>query len=561
LAAALGGLKVYSISQFNWVANTPRAHITNQRAMEVFRDLWILDAVKQRATPWELMGDQTFCTSFAGDEVMRAHWWGTGEQRKGDYLKASPCGLVDLIQSELEPILVERASRAGATCAFSTEFQRFEQDESGVTSYLLDRVTGHEFSVRSRYLIGADGARSKVFAQLDLPLEGHMARGAHVYVQFKADLTRYAQHRPSILNYVLTDDASFGEIGFGLIRVTKPWTEWIAGWGIDTSNGEPDLNQGLLLAQVRKLIGDDEVEIEFKGSSIWHVNEAIAPNYSKGRVFCGGDAVHRHPPSSGLGLNTCVQDAHNLAWKLAYVIKGYAGEALLNSYTQERAPIGKQIVKRANQSRRDYSALHAVFRIPSEEKPTAAGIARLRAPGPEGVAARKALQAALDLKQTEFNGEGVEMNQRYVSDAIIPDASVPPEVFAHDREIYFQPSTRPGAKIPHVWLVDHNGLKLSTLDITGKGQFSVVTGLAGTSWAEAAQRLSHPFCRTIIVGSADAKDLYCEWQRIREIDEDGVLLVRPDGVIAWRRKTGVPNADTAFRLLQGALDVVLAMRA
>jgi 2,4-dichlorophenol 6-monooxygenase len=493
LAAALGGLKVYAISQFNWVANTPRAHITNQRAMEVFRDLGILDAVKQRATPWELMGDQTFCTSFAGEEVMRAHWWGTGEQRKGDYLKASPCGLIDLIQSEVEPILVERASRAGATCAFSTEFQRFEEDESGVTSYLLNRITGHEFSVRSRYLIGADGARSKVFAQLGLPLEGHMARGAHIYVQFKADLTRYAQHRPSILNYVLTDDASFGEIGLGLIRLTKPWTEWIAGWGIDISKGEPDLNQDLLLAQVRKLIGNDEVEIEFKGSSIWYVNEAIAPTYSKGRVFCGGDAVHRHPPSSGLGLNTCVQDAHNLAWKLAYVIKGYAGETLLNSYTQERAPVGKQIVERANQSRRDYSALHAVFRIPGEEKPTAAGIARLRDPGPEGVAARKALQAALDLKQTEFNGQGVEMNQRYVSDAIIPDASVPPEVFARDREIYFQPSTRPGAKIPHVWLVDHNGLKVSTLDITGKGKFSMVTGLAGTSWAEAAQRLSHPF--------------------------------------------------------------------
>src|ERR1700758_520232 len=115
LAAALAGARVHVVSQFPWMANTPRAHITNQRAMEVFRDLGLSEPVRQRATPWELMGDTTFCASFAGQEILRAHWWGTGEQRKGDYLKASPCGLVDLIQSEVEPILLEGGARAGAT--------------------------------------------------------------------------------------------------------------------------------------------------------------------------------------------------------------------------------------------------------------------------------------------------------------------------------------------------------------------------------------------------------------------------------------------------------------
>ena len=148
-------------------------------------------------------------------------------------------------------------------------------------------------------------------------------------------------------------------------------------------------------------------------TSVWYINQAYATQYSKGRVFCGGDAVHRHPPSSGLGNNTCVQDGHNLGWKLAYAVKGWAGPKLLESFSQERMPVGKQVVQRANQSRADYAPLHACLRVPGADNPVAAGIARFRDPGPEGVAARGAMQAALDLKQTEYNAQGVEMNQRY----------------------------------------------------------------------------------------------------------------------------------------------------
>lgn len=559
LAAALAGARVHVVSQFHWMANTPRAHITNQRTMEVFRDLGLMEPVLTRATPWELMGDTTFCSSFAGEEILRAHWWGTGEQRKGDYLKASPCGMVDLIQSEVEPILLEWGAKAGATFTLNTEFLRYEEDGDGITAFLLDRLTGREYSMRARFLVGADGARSRVFEQLGLPLEGEPARAGHVYVQFKADLARFAKHRPSILNYVVSDEAGFGEIGFGLLRMTKPWTDWIAGWGFDITKGDPDLSESELLNRVRTLIGDANVEIELGQSSIWYVNEAFAPLYSKGRIFCGGDACHRHPPSSGLGLNTCVQDAQNLAWKMAYVLKGYAGEALLDSYTEERAPVGQQIVRRANQSRRDYAALHAVLRVPGNDKPSAAGIARLRDPGPEGVAARRALEAALDVKQTEFNAEGIEMNQRYISSAIIPDACLPPEEFVRDPILYHQPTTRPGAKIPHVWLVDHGGQKRSMLDVTGRGMFSVVTGLAGTAWVEAAASLDLPYLRSVVIDSADARDLYREWQRIREIEEDGVLLVRPDGYIAWRQRAGPKESASATTLLRRALENILAI--
>ncbi|MGE0774628.1 MAG: 2,4-dichlorophenol 6-monooxygenase, partial [Sphingomonadaceae bacterium] len=169
------------------------------------------------------------------------------------------------------------------------------------------------------------------------------------------------------------------------------------------------------------------------------------------------------------------------------------------------------------------------------------------------------LEAALDVKQTEFNAEGIEMNQRYVSSAIIQDASVPPEEFARNPILYHQPTTRPGAKIPHAWLVDHNGQKRSTLDVTGKGMFCAVTGLAGTAWIEAVARLDLPFLRSVVIDTADSKDLYREWQRIREIEEDGVLLVRPDGYIAWRQVRRPADAAAATMLLGQALESILGI--
>ena len=191
------------------------------------------------------------------------------------------------------------------------------------------------------------------------------------------------------------------------------------------------------------------------------------------------------------------------------------------------------------------------------DNPVAAGIARFRDPGPEGVAARKAAQAALDLKQTEFNAQGVEMNQRYESRPSFPDEGAKPEEWRRDRDLYNQPTTRPGAKIPHAWLVGPDGTRISTLDVTGKGLFTVVTGLAGTAWKEAVRRLDLPFLRIVVTGSPEAQDLYCEWQRIREIEEAGALLVRPDGVVAWRDKEGTPDPTDAEERLSAAIRAVL----
>ena len=557
LALATYGVRVHMVSKWNWLADTPRAHITNQRAMEVLRDLGIEDEVRKYATAWDQMGDTLFTTSLAGEEIARLRTWGTGDERHGDYVQGSPCPLLDLTQPLMEPLLVKNAAERGTTLAFNTEYLGHEQDADGVTVSLKDRLSGREYTMRARYLVGADGARSKIADEIGLPLVGQLARAGTAYVVFNADLSRYVAHRPAILHWIVTPAAGFGEIGMGLLRAVRPWDQWIAGWGFNMSDGEPDLSDETVTGKIRTLVGDPNLEVELVRSSTWYVNQQHATHYSKGRVFCGGDAVHRHPPSSGLGSNTCMQDAFNLAWKLAFVVKGYAGPGLLESYSDERAPVGKQIVARANQSRQDYAPLNACFRAEGGENPVAAGLARLRAPTPEGVKTRQALQDALELKNTEFNAQGVELNQRYESTAVAPDPAAGEEVWQRDRQLYLQATTRPGAKIPHAWLVNERGVRVSTLDVTGKGKFSLVTGIAGQAWVRAAQAMELPWLRIVVTGEKGSLDPYCTWQRVREIHEAGALLVRPDGYIAWRQSDAVWDDADAQSQLKAALDAVL----
>lgn len=558
LSLARLGVKVLMVNRYNWTANTPRAHITNQRAVEVLRDLGVEEDTRREATPWEWMGDTLFTTSLAGPEIARLRTWGTGDKRIGDYMQGSPCPMLDIPQNKMEPILVKHAAAQGAALAFNTEYMGHEQDATGVTVTLRDVLSGRERLVRAKYLVGADGARSKVLDDAGLKVEGQLARAATAYVLFKADLTRYVAHRPSILYWIVTSNAAFGEIGMGLLRAIDPWDRWIAGWGFDMNKGDANFSPDEVLAKVRLLVGDPDLEIEVESTSVWHVNQAHAPVYSKGRVFCGGDAVHRHPPSSGLGSNTCMQDAFNLAWKLAYVVKGHAGEQLLDSYTLERAPVGAQIVKRANQSRVDYGALNECFRDKQAADPVEAGLRKLADPGAEGIARRDALAKALELKNYEFNAQGVELNQRCTSGAVIADPQAGEEVWKRDQQLYLQATTRPGAKIPHAWLIGHQGRRLSMLDLVGRGRTTVVTGIAGQAWAQAVRAMGLPYLDVVVVGEPGALDVYCEWHAVREIEEAGALLVRPDGVVAWRSMRGVADADQARRVLTEVLETVLA---
>lgn len=559
LALATYGVRVTMITQWSWLANTPRAHITNQRAVEVLRDLGLEEEAAKYAVPWDQMGDTLFTTSLAGPEIARIQTWGTGDDRVGDYIKGSPCPMLDIPQTFMEPLLAKNAAERGAKAVFSTRYLGHQDTGDGVTVRLLNRVSNQEYTVRAKFLVGADGAKSQIADEIGLHIEGQVARAGTAYIRFNADLSRFVEHRPSILHWIMNPAADFGEIGMGLLRCVRPWNEWIAGWGFNIEAGEPDLSEETILQQIRTLVGDPSLEPEIVSVSTWFVNQQFAHTMSKGRVFCGGDATHRHPPSSGLGSNTCMQDAHNLAWKLAYVVKGHAGTELFESYSEERVPVGEQIVKRANQSRADYAPFRECWQTAdsSGEKSVATGLERLNAPTPEGEELRAHLEKALDLKNYEFNAHGTELNQRYASGAVVLEETE--ERWNRDPQLYLQATTRPGAKIPHAWLVGKDGKRVSTLDITGKGRFTLITGLSGIAWESATAQLALPFLDTVLVGRPGYEDPYKYWARKREIAEAGALLVRPDGVVAWRHTEAVRDAETARQLLAGAIETVLSV--
>src|SRR5699024_2999736 len=171
----------------------------------------------------------------------------------------------------------------------------------------------------------------------------------------KSDLIKLMGHRPSVLYWVVQPGSNIGGIGAGLVQMVRPWNEWLITWGFDISEGVPEFSDEDALKVIRNLIGSPDLDVELTGVSLWGNNEQYATNLQSGRVFCAGDAVHKHPPSNGLGSNTSIQDSYNLAWKLAAVLNDQAELTLLDSYTAERAPVAKQIVTRAHQSAREYS--------------------------------------------------------------------------------------------------------------------------------------------------------------------------------------------------------------
>jgi 2,4-dichlorophenol 6-monooxygenase len=193
-----------------------------------------------------------------------------------------------------------------------------------------------------------------------------------------------------------------------------------------------------------------------------------------------------------------------------------------------------------------------------DEEGIAKALASAAEPTEEGKKKRAAIHQAIELKHYEFNAHGVEHNQRYASTAVVPDGTV--EQVTHDEELFGRPCTRPGAKLVHAWLVSPDGHRVSTLDLVGHGSFAVVTGLSGSAWEEAAAAVAGELglrLRTVVI-DRDARDAYGEWHRRSEIEEDGVLLVRPDGYVAWRHASAAGDAAAASQLLGQALRSVLS---
>lgn len=547
------GIENMVVNRYRWLANTPRAHITNQRTMEVLRDLGpeVEKEAYLHATHQDLMGENIFCTSLAGEEIGRMKSWGKHPLSRAEHLLSSPSHMNDLPQTFMEPILFKTACSRGTQARMSTQYLRHEQDDEGVTTTCLDRLTNREFTIRSTFLVGADGGNSLVAEHAGLPFEGKMGVAGSMNILFRADLSKYVAHRPSVLYWVMQPGSNVGGIGMGLVRMVRPWNEWLIVWGYDINEPAPAVDAAMATKVARDLVGDPELEIELISANTWTVNNMYATHLQNGRVFCMGDAVHRHPPSNGLGSNTSIQDGFNLAWKLAMVVKGQAGQGLLDSYSTERAPIAKQIVTRANQSIEEFGPIFKALGLLDSIDPVKMqqNMDARCDDTAEAEEQRAAIRKAIAFKVYEFDAHGVEMNQRYASDAIMTDGQ-PEPAFEKDRELHYQPTTWPGARLPHVWLFDDRGERVSSLDLAGQGRFTIFTGIGGQGWIEAARtvgaELGIDIAAHVIGPRQHWQDFTGDWARAREVRDGGVVLVRPDQHVAWRSEA-MP-ADPAAEL-------------
>ncbi|KAK6432590.1 hypothetical protein LTR95_011240 [Oleoguttula sp. CCFEE 5521] len=497
----------------------------------------------------------------AGEEYARIFSWGNSPRRKGDYELASPSEPLDLPQTLLEPLLTRYASQNGFHCRFSTELVSFDQlsADAGVRCTLRDLVSDQTYAIRCKHLFGADGGRSRIAKSLELPFTEKPGGGFAINLLIEADMSHIIDDRKGNLHWLLQPDREAPDFAWiGCIRMVKPWHEWLC-----IIFPKPGAERKARPAEdyvdrVRELIGDDSIPFKINRVSTWAINETSADVYSKGSVFCLGDAVHRHPPNHGLGSNTCIQDAHNLAWKVAYVNRGWAGPALLDSYNAERQPVGQDVVSQANASLRNHIEIWRLLgNFEANPLAGAAALRELKENSPAGFKRRAQFQAALKLIDREEHGLGVEMNQRYTSTAIyITDEAGPRPAFTRDPVEHYQPSTYPGARLPHAWLSNAVPSKaISTLDLAGKCRFTLLTGIGGDGWLEAAKtvgtELGVPLEVFSIGYGKQWADRYLEWEKLREVEESGCVVVRPDYFVAWRcprwEKDGVERLGRAMR--------------
>jgi 2,4-dichlorophenol 6-monooxygenase len=547
LSAALAryGVEHLVIERHRGTAHTPRAHIINQRTVEIFRHLGISDRFHAVATPQHLMANNLWVTTLAGLEVARSETWGTSAERAADYRAASPESMANCPQTVLEPMLLTAARDLGADIRFGWEFISLAPDQDGVTSVIRARDGDAALTVRSQYVVGADGARSRVLGHAGLTAEGpdDLARAANIW--FRADLSRYLAHRPGVLTWNVMP-GPLPPLRLGTLICHKPFTEFVLAFMYDPEQVSLDsLGDGELRDRISAFVGED-VDAEILGVAGWQVRAQIAPAYSAGRVFCMGDAVHRHPPTNGLGLNMSIADAYNLGWKLALVLAGRAGAALLDSYSAERQPVGAQGVQRAITSLQEGAAVEAALGF-EPAQPAEAGwkaLSTLYEPGPAGDERRDALQKAIALSNYQFNAHGIELGYRYRSDAIVDDGSPAPAP-ERDPQLYYQATTRPGARVPHARF-ELGGVPVSSLDLVDDLGFALLTGVGGQGWARVAAEISAktgiPVRVHVIGGREGVTDPYGEWASLRQVETTGCVLVRPDRHVAWRSMRYTPDS-------------------
>jgi 2,4-dichlorophenol 6-monooxygenase len=548
----------------------PKAHIISPRTLEIYGQHGFAEDVYTDGSPRENNATVRWFTSLAGDRPWDRQNFFTVDSWAGgglaDYYSAlTPYLHGNWQQNRLEPGVRKHAEqRNPGKLLFNHELVELSQDDDGVTATIRDRGADETYTVRSQYLIGADGGKV-VGPSVGIPMLGAPPFVAAYSLHFKADLSSYLDDDDCVIRLFARPEPG-GPISMcGLLAMGPTWDRHAVDWALHVilpmdeawHPGKGTKEQDL--AAIREQIGIPDLEAEIVGTSDWLIEATVAERYSEGRVFIAGDACHRHSPMGGLGLNTAIQDVHNLTWKLAEVLKDKADPALLDTYSAERQPVGlRNMVFSTGCFYRHLSAAIAGFTaIPgAPAEYTEATLTALFSDTPDGANRRQALKEFFQPIRYEFQCADIELGYFYGDGgALVPDGSeAPPSDPTGHLTVQ---TTRPGHRLPHAVIDDGSGPR-STHTLLPTGGFLVLAGPEGRGWVDAAREIAERRGITVaahtIGDGGDIADPSGTWEALRGHGADGAILVRPDGHVAYRAADA--GADPQ-RALEQAFDAVL----
>ncbi|MFE0319846.1 FAD-dependent oxidoreductase, partial [Streptomyces albogriseolus] len=311
----------------------PRGRGNNVRTMELFRTAGLEQRIGRAASTLADNHGILQTSSLVGDE---GEWLLQEIDPGGGIARFSPAGWCLCSQNDLEPVILEGARELGGDLRFGTEMLSFEQDAEGVTALVKSRETGEHTRIRADYLVAADGPRSPVREALGIGQKGPGDLFHNVSLTFSSrDLAGYVGDRRFIICYLTNPEAD------GALLPVDNRENWVfhAPWHPEHGETLESFTDERCVAHIRKAVGVPDLDVKITGRAAWHAAERVAERYGQGRVFLAGDSAHEMSPTGAFGSNTGIQDAHNLAWKLAAVLGGWAGPGRRESDDAERRPV------------------------------------------------------------------------------------------------------------------------------------------------------------------------------------------------------------------------------
>ncbi|MFH9705884.1 FAD-dependent oxidoreductase [Streptomyces luteogriseus] len=499
----------------------PRGRGNNVRTMELFRVAGVENGIKDAAATLAVNHGILQAPTLVGDA---GEWLFRDIDPGGGLARFSPSAWCLCSQNDLEPVLLDHARAHGGDLRFSTELMSFDSDPTGVTAVVKSRETGEHTTIRADYLVAADGPRSPVREQLGITQSGPGDLFHNVSLTFRSRrLADVVGDRHFIVCYLTNPEAD------GALLPVDNRENWVfhAPWHPENGESLEEFTDERCVEHIRRAVGVADLDVEITGKAPWHAAQRVARSYRSGRVFLAGDSAHEMSPTGAFGSNTGIQDAHNLAWKLAAVVDGWAGEELLDTYDAERRPVAEATSARAAARSAEHS--HPGFAAP---------------PGAGGGGPQKGIL-------------NVALGYRYPQGAVVgADPAVP--VVPERLDL----SGEPGSRAPHLW-VRRGDERLSTLDLYERSLVLLSDAAEPNEWHEAAVRLADKLSlplRSYRVGAGAHADLVpdddTDWAERHGTGPGGAVLVRPDGFVAWRSQGREADAEAVLhQVLRTALAV------